>query len=318
MTGNGTVWSNNTLQNITSPGSIGPNVNDYAPSVAYNSETLKWLLSFYRKLNQSIDNRDIMTAQSNDGITWNNATFVTQNDYSNIFAEVIPFEYGFLLGWQSNDPLEKPEETGSDILFTIVNSSSPCPNITYCGFGVSPLPTLCLPPIPPTFLPPSGSIVVYTYITISGNLSLPTSSSLQINPGASLNITGCASLGGTLILNVSGLAIDGKGAHQISPIYAACFVNNNTFNNVTFEGLSNCESPQNIFQKIEGNQLAVIFFINSSCGSSISAGGIIGISVAGAVIVLITVLIVIFLQSRKKVKKGRKIKNMNTVAAQQQ
>eukprot|EP01121_Diplochlamys_sp_Union-15-3_P008285 TRINITY_DN2193_c0_g1_i5.p1 TRINITY_DN2193_c0_g1~~TRINITY_DN2193_c0_g1_i5.p1 ORF type:complete len:585 (+),score=81.62 TRINITY_DN2193_c0_g1_i5:247-1755(+) len=160
------------------------------------------------------------------------------------------------------------------------------------------LPTLST--IVPTILPPlipTGSIITIVDEVFYGNLSLSSGSVLSFeDDDASLNVGGCISLNGTLILNLDYLNQTNSNEFQ-APIRANCFLGE--FQQVNITGLDRCRSVGPIQQGYENQQFVLIFDIKDTC-NGLTGGAIAGIVLAVVALCLIIVAIIFLVPSIKK------------------
>jgi len=133
-------------------------------------------------------------------------------------------------------------------------------------------------------------------LTYPGGLVIPNGVVLQINQGGGLNVTGCVSLGGSLVINATNL---NASQHQVTAITAECFVNNTEFQHVTVAG-SHCQKISNVNQMVEDNSLVVVFQVSGDC-HGFSMGAIVAIVIAILLSLMVAILAIVVPGFRKRV-----------------
>jgi len=133
-----------------------------------------------------------------------------------------------------------------------------------------------------------------------GYLTIPNNATVEISLNGHLNISGCASLGGSLVINLQYQPL--MSSKPIVPISAACFVANATFQNITAINVNKCQRVTSTSSLIKVNDLDIIFGFEDVCEHSppdLIIGIVFGVVVGIAII--FTILILAFPSLRYKI-----------------
>jgi hypothetical protein len=185
-------------------------------------------------------------------------------------------------------------------------------------------PTLsCSPPIPLGALcvdgvyiiqgnvTTGGQVVIATPVVIEGSLKLSNGSTVVLQNSATINVTGCLSVGGSLAVSVSSSqAQSGGTVNAINFDGGYCGGQKSTFENVT---VTVTDAPACAKTTSEANygprSISVVFTYDiSGCSpvevnsAVLTIGGIIGIAVAGVVVVALILAAIVWAWFRKRVR----------------
>jgi len=187
------------------------------------------------------------------------------------------------------------------------NETGATPNMVYSSEIPPPTisPTISPTTIPPTTIPtlaiapsaPSlsttqmdlnnGFAEIFSPTFIEGDITVPRNATLEISINSYLNISGCFTLQGSLIINLE--QIHFNHPQQYIAIEASCF-DNNTLNNVIITNASSCQKFEQS-SHLENGGLVILLTPMSTCNNEtpIIVGvtlGIIGLFAVFVVIVL--------------------------------
>jgi len=118
---------------------------------------------------------------------------------------------------------------------------------------------------------------------IIGNLAIPANSTLEISTNGFLNVSGCITFNGSLVINVQDQHL--SPMQTIQTIKADCFVG--LPESVTITNLNKCQRVTQTSPSVDGNFLEILIGVNNVCGSNNTS-----IIIATVVVVVVVAAIV--------------------------
>jgi len=110
----------------------------------------------------------------------------------------------------------------------------------------------------------NGIAYVINPTFVPGNLFVPLNATLQVSVNAYLNISGCLTFNGSVVIDVQDQLLHSSQA--IKNIEASCFVN--LPQAITVTNINKCQKITGISHTIEGDIFEIVVGVDSICGSS--------------------------------------------------
>lgn len=168
----------------------------------------------------------------------------------------------------------------------------------------------------------AGTFTVETRTTVLGNLTIdvpPTTVAVAVRSGATIDVQGCVSLSGTIVIDLDQKTIDqDNGTVSVLTYQGFCDSSKTRFDNisVTTSGLLDPCYTLSYNSTYTSQRLSVLFDVSSNCAAiaGVGPGAIAGIVVAAVVVASLIIGAIVFIRRRRNQSWERKF---GTVAEQE-
>jgi len=143
----------------------------------------------------------------------------------------------------------------------------------------------------------TGIAEVTTLVEVEGNLIVPSTSILEVTPHGAINVTGCLSFEGGLVIDLQHQHLENNT--QLSLIEASCFIGNGTASTLSITNVNHCQKVTSTSQAIDNGILIAFIISSNTCSDTTVIAGAVAGGVA-AVLVIAVIVTVMMVPSLKK------------------